>query len=118
MKQKIARRTAELRKGLGLLKKEAGLVYRVDCTEEENDAIWEMRENGGSLPEDVYEYGNTGDFFRIYELNMTMEEQNQYVILEMRRTLRSIRIMVAGILALLIIPVFYAAIELIRVMFG
>ncbi len=78
------------------LRRQCGLIDRIDCTDEENKQYVTMRQNGHSLPENVYENVDLngspiGTFYTEYPLHLSEEERREYIQLLQIRKLNAIK---------------------------
>lgn len=91
MKDKV-----NLQDSLRQLRFNAMFMQQIDCTKEENVQYRKSRQNGEPVPEDVYEYkdeqGNPlGNFYRIYETDLSPAEKEEYLLLKKSADIRTIR---------------------------
>lgn len=105
MDEKILKKSKRLRRELGHMRIDADLVYRENCTDEENEKFLRMRKQQKELPEDVYEVYKTGTFFRIHELDVSWEEEIESILLRQSDRIRSIEMKVIILLMIAIAPI-------------
>jgi len=91
----MAKEKKDLRKELRSYKFDFDLLQKIPCTRQENKEYKQLREKG-ELPKGVYEYqyeGGTdsGEFYTIYEPELTPEEIAEYLTYKKLSLLKTIK---------------------------
>lgn len=70
---------ANITKEIESIKKELGLMKEEQCSNQENKKYREMLQNHEKMPENLYRYGQTDNFCKIYKADLTKEEEEYYL---------------------------------------
>jgi hypothetical protein len=85
-----------------------GILVKEACTEEENEQLSFMEEQGEKLPEDVHKYAQPNTYYRLVKSNMTEDEITRVIMLKQTQYLRTIKNCLVFFVALTIISFFWA----------
>ena len=84
----------DIRKELHSYKLDYDLIKKKPCTEEENQTYSKMLKEGKELPKGVFLYSDDtecGEFYTVYEPDLTQEEINEYLTFKKLELLKTIK---------------------------
>ncbi len=93
----MAKKSINLRDELHSYKFAFDLLQRIPCSKEENKEYKAILKNGGSLPEGVFPYvyeggeEPNGEFYTIYETDLTQAELDEYIAYKQLYMIRTIK---------------------------
>lgn len=85
-----------MKKELRKLRLEHDLISKKDCTFQENEEYSAVVKEGKELPHNVFEYINsegkgTGEFYEIFETDLSPEEREEYIRLKQCKNINIIK---------------------------
>ena len=92
----MAKEKINLRDELRSYKFEFGLLQKIPCSKQENKEYHKLLEDGGTLPEGVFAYTFddctlTGEFYTVYETDLTESEKNEYLTYKKLNLIKTIK---------------------------
>ncbi len=106
----MARKKINLRDKLRAHKFEFNLLQKIPCSEQENKEYKKLLKEGGTLPKGVYAYEyedetSTGEFYTVYEAELTEAEIKEYLTYKQLSYIRTIKNCVLFLTVLVIIKI-------------
>lgn len=115
----MAKEKVDLIKELHSYKFEFDLLQRIPCSKQENEEYRKLLSVGGTLPEGVFSYvfdngQNTGEFYTIYEPDLTEAEIAEYLTYKKLGLLKTIKNCIVFFTVLTVIGIFAGLFMLMR----
>jgi len=92
----MAKQVVDLREILKQYRFEENLLQKIDCSKEENNEFKKLLKSNNDLPDGVYEHKSElneglGDFYRVYETDLSKDEVEELLQLKSLQHLKTIK---------------------------